>query len=171
MCTWFSASWRRFRYDRKCLFSCIYNPQITISPTPLFSANFNGNRVKNHPKPRTCPLKFSVFKALTFRDLTSFVVFPGFLKCNAKEITKWSEMSLSTTQRSSTSTSLLVMSQCSVWPRLWVGTLTSCCKLRLCSSFFSFFLQVSNRTIGVRVKMIIYVAKNKKSEARNVRLK
>ena len=56
MCTWFSASWRRFRYDRKCLFLCIYNPQITISPTSLFSANFNGNRVKNHPKPWTCPL-------------------------------------------------------------------------------------------------------------------
>ena len=56
MCTWFSASWRRFRYDRKCLFSCIYNPQITISPTLLFSVNFNGNRVKNYPKPWTCPL-------------------------------------------------------------------------------------------------------------------
>ena len=56
MCTWFSASWRRFRYDRKCLFSCIYNAQITISPTSLFSANFNGNRVENHPKPWTCPL-------------------------------------------------------------------------------------------------------------------
>ena len=60
MCTWFSASWRRFRYDRKCLFLCIYNPQITISPTSLFSANFNGNRVKNHPKPWTCLLTFSV---------------------------------------------------------------------------------------------------------------
>ena len=57
MCTWFSASWRRFRHDRKCLFSCIYNPQITISPTSLFSANFNGNRVKNHPQPWTCPLR------------------------------------------------------------------------------------------------------------------
>ena len=56
MCIWFSASWRRFRYYRKCLFSCIYNPQITIWPTSLFSANFNGNRVKNHPKPWTCPL-------------------------------------------------------------------------------------------------------------------
>ena len=30
-------------------FSCIYNPQITVSPTSLFSASFNGNRVKNHP--------------------------------------------------------------------------------------------------------------------------
>ena len=56
MCTWFSASWRRFRYDTKCLFSCIYNPRITISPTSLFSVNFNGNRVKNHPQPWTCPL-------------------------------------------------------------------------------------------------------------------
>ena len=31
--------------------------KITISPTSLFSANFNRNRVKNHPKPWTCPLK------------------------------------------------------------------------------------------------------------------
>ena len=57
MCTWFSASWQLFQYNRKCLFLCIYNPQITISPTSLFSANFNRNRVKNHPKPWTCPLK------------------------------------------------------------------------------------------------------------------
>ena len=56
MCTWFSASWQRFRYDRKCLLSCIYNPQITISRTSLFSVNFNRNSVKNHPKPWTCPL-------------------------------------------------------------------------------------------------------------------
>ena len=28
---------------------CIYNLQITVSPTSLFSASFNGNRVKNHP--------------------------------------------------------------------------------------------------------------------------
>ena len=63
-CTWFSASWRRFRYDRKCPFSCIYSPQITISPTSLFSANFNGNRVKNHPKPWTCPLKWAAKRAI-----------------------------------------------------------------------------------------------------------
>ena len=62
MCTWFSASWRCFRYDRKCLFSCIYNPQITISSPSLFSANFNGNHVKNHPKPWTCPLKLKLKK-------------------------------------------------------------------------------------------------------------
>ena len=30
-------------------FSCIYNPQITVSPTSSFSASFNGNRIKNHP--------------------------------------------------------------------------------------------------------------------------
>ena len=30
-------------------FSCIYNRQITVSPTSSFSASFNGNRVKNHP--------------------------------------------------------------------------------------------------------------------------
>ena len=34
---------------QKFLFSCIYNPQITVSPTSSFSASFNGNRVKNHP--------------------------------------------------------------------------------------------------------------------------
>ena len=43
------------RCDRKCLFSCIYNPQITITPLSSFPASFNGNRVKNHPKPWTCP--------------------------------------------------------------------------------------------------------------------
>ena len=30
-------------------FSCIYNPQITVTPTSSFSASFNGDRVKNHP--------------------------------------------------------------------------------------------------------------------------
>ena len=50
------ASWRCFRYNRKCLYLCIYNPQITVSPTSSFSASFNGNRVKNHPIPWTCPL-------------------------------------------------------------------------------------------------------------------
>ena len=29
-------------------FSCIYNPQITVSPTSSFSVSFNINRVKNH---------------------------------------------------------------------------------------------------------------------------
>ena len=52
MYTWFSASLQRFRYDRKCLFSCIYDPQITVLPTSSFSASFNGN----HPLPWTCPL-------------------------------------------------------------------------------------------------------------------
>ena len=47
---------REKKKKRGSLFSCIYNLQITISPTSLFSANFNGNRVKNHPKPWTCPL-------------------------------------------------------------------------------------------------------------------
>jgi len=35
--------------QQKMHFSCIYNPQITVSPTSSFSASFNGNRVKNHP--------------------------------------------------------------------------------------------------------------------------
>ena len=43
--------WQNFLF-----FSCIYNPQITISPTSSFSVSFNGNCVKNHPKPWNCPL-------------------------------------------------------------------------------------------------------------------
>ena len=43
ICDMILASWRRFRYDRKCLFFCIYNLQITISPTSSFSASFNWN--------------------------------------------------------------------------------------------------------------------------------
>ena len=35
--------------QQNAFFSCIYNPQITVLPTSLFSASFNGNRVKNHP--------------------------------------------------------------------------------------------------------------------------
>ena len=34
---------------QKMLFSCIYDPDITVSPTSSFSVSFNGNRVKNHP--------------------------------------------------------------------------------------------------------------------------
>ena len=41
---------------------CAYNPQITTSPTSLFSANFNGNRVKTHPKPWTWPLTSKAVK-------------------------------------------------------------------------------------------------------------
>ena len=44
---------------QKWLFLCIYNPQITVTPASSFSVSFNGNRVKNHPKPWTCPLKRS----------------------------------------------------------------------------------------------------------------
>ena len=39
----------------------LYNPQITISLTSLFSANFIRNRVKNHPKPCICPLSLIIF--------------------------------------------------------------------------------------------------------------
>ena len=38
-----------FGRTENAFFLCIYNPQITVSPTSLFSASFNGNRVKNHP--------------------------------------------------------------------------------------------------------------------------
>ena len=36
-------------FAENAFFSCIYNPQITVSPTSSLSASFNGNRVKNHP--------------------------------------------------------------------------------------------------------------------------
>ena len=79
MCTWFSASWRRFRYDRKCLFSCIYNLQITISPTSLFSANFNGNHGKNHPKPWTCPLSTMLLTVITYPFIVCFLTILNYL--------------------------------------------------------------------------------------------
>ena len=58
------------------LFSCIYNPRITVSPTSSFSASFNGNRVKNHPEPWTCPLRSELWhhwiELLVFFSLCSF---------------------------------------------------------------------------------------------------
>ena len=45
-----------FDTTENAFFSCIYIPQITIPPTSSFTANFNGNRVKHHGKPWTCPL-------------------------------------------------------------------------------------------------------------------
>jgi len=71
MCTWFSVSWWCFRYDRKCLFSGIYNPQITISSTSVFSVNFNRNRVKNHLKPWTCPLRKGIIILMFLLHLAS----------------------------------------------------------------------------------------------------
>ena len=44
----------------------IYNHEITILPTSLFSVNFNRNHVKNHPKPWTCPLNY--LKYLVIQD-------------------------------------------------------------------------------------------------------
>ena len=38
-----------FSVWQKMPFSCIYNPQITVSPTSSFSVSLNRNRVKNHP--------------------------------------------------------------------------------------------------------------------------
>ena len=35
--------------QKTLFFPCIYNPQITVSPTSSFWASFNGNRIKNHP--------------------------------------------------------------------------------------------------------------------------
>ena len=49
MVTWFGRHGDAFGTTENAFFSCIYNPQITVSPTSSFSASFNGNRVKNHP--------------------------------------------------------------------------------------------------------------------------
>ena len=46
---WFGRHGDAFGKTENTFFSCIYNPQITVSPTSSFSASFNGNRVKNHP--------------------------------------------------------------------------------------------------------------------------
>ena len=49
MVTWFGHHGNAFGTTENAFFSCIYNPQITVSPTSSFSASFNGNHVKNHP--------------------------------------------------------------------------------------------------------------------------
>jgi len=71
------VSWQCFWYNRKCLFSCIYNPQITILPTSSCTASFNGDRVKNHPKPWTCPLR-----KITEHFLFSHLSPPGCCWCD-----------------------------------------------------------------------------------------
>ena len=57
MVMWFGRHGDAFGTTENAFISCIYDPQITVSPTSSFSASFNGNRVKNHPKPWTCPLR------------------------------------------------------------------------------------------------------------------
>ena len=54
MVTWFGRRGDAFGTTENALFffflfSCIYNPQITVSPTSSFSESLNRNRVKNHP--------------------------------------------------------------------------------------------------------------------------
>ena len=49
MVTWFGHHGDAFSMAENAFYSCIYNPQITVSPTSSFSASFNRNRVKNHP--------------------------------------------------------------------------------------------------------------------------
>ena len=49
MVTWFGHHGNAFGMTENAIFLCIYNPQITVSPTSSFSASFNGNRVKNYP--------------------------------------------------------------------------------------------------------------------------
>ena len=65
-----------FGTTENACFLCIYNPQITISPTPLFSANFNGNRVKNHPKPWTRLLSTMFTYLLNGLSVTDTLVLP-----------------------------------------------------------------------------------------------
>ena len=48
MVTWFGRHGNAFGTTENASFSCIYNPQITVSRTSSFSASFNGNCVKNH---------------------------------------------------------------------------------------------------------------------------
>ena len=66
MVTWFGRHGDAFGTTENDFYSYIYNPQITVSPTSLFSARFNRNRVKNHPWPWTlrdifcCNFSFSV---------------------------------------------------------------------------------------------------------------
>ena len=60
MVTWFGRHGDAFgTTENALLVSCIYNPQITVSPTSSFPASFNGNLVKSHPEPWTCPLNNS----------------------------------------------------------------------------------------------------------------
>ena len=84
-------SWWRFRNDRKYLFSCIYNPPITISPTSLFSANFNGNHVKNHPQPWTCPLILLSPWTIFLSDFAAESFFVCVNQVKATYVFSWSE--------------------------------------------------------------------------------
>ena len=56
-----------FGTTENACFRAFNNPQITISPTSLFSANFNGNRVKNHPR----SLDLSAFNVIELFALRS----------------------------------------------------------------------------------------------------
>ena len=47
--TWFGRHSDAFGTTENAFFVCIYNPQITVSPTSSFSASFDRNCVKNHP--------------------------------------------------------------------------------------------------------------------------
>ena len=49
MVTWFGHHGDAFGMTENAFFLCIYNQQITVSPTSSFSVSFNRNHVKNHP--------------------------------------------------------------------------------------------------------------------------
>ena len=107
--------------------------QICVIDTEGVSWIRLSGRLKNVTKicPKTC-----ISTGLMLHDITFFVTLLGFLNSRSKEMTKWSDSSMSATVWSSTSVARFVISQSKVWPRRWVGTLTNCSKLRLPSITF-----------------------------------
>ena len=63
-------------------FVCVniyYNPQIALSPTSSFSARFNRNCVKNHPKPWICPVCY--FKKSEYIPVLACIYFLTTIVC------------------------------------------------------------------------------------------
>ena len=56
MVTWFGRHGDAFGTTENVFFHAFMTLR-SVSPTSSFSVSFNGNRVKNHPEPWTCPLK------------------------------------------------------------------------------------------------------------------
>ena len=84
MVTWFGRHGDAFGTTENAFFSCIYNPQITVSPTSSFSASFNGNRVKNHPLDTNMVLLriIYVFRAVIQRAITDVCFYMAGLLSN-----------------------------------------------------------------------------------------
>ena len=62
--TWFGRHGDAFGTTENAFISCIYDPQITVSPTSSFSASFNGNRVQKSPL--TLDLSFNIVHFILF---------------------------------------------------------------------------------------------------------